>query len=206
MEKCDAIHKLEKNIETLKREIQAIKDMSRIFQDNLEKREIDDVKCLSKITGLPNKFKNFGDLSQCAELKDVLKGAVACEVWARTTGETMGIATLRFDSVKSRQTAQQICKANKLKLEGSDIYMNCIKTPTQEKKDEPLVTAHRELKKAWEGTKDSLKMRLKERAIEVQGVTIVSQKEGELTINWRIPKEEAVTEEKVRAALPKSNS
>jgi hypothetical protein len=49
-------------------------------------------------------------------------------------------------------------------------------------------------------------MRLKERAIEVQGVTIVSQKEGELTINWRIPKEEAVTEEKVRAALPKSNS
>ncbi len=50
MEKCDAIHKLEKNIETLKREIQAIKDMSRICQDNLEKREIDDVKCLSKIT------------------------------------------------------------------------------------------------------------------------------------------------------------
>ena len=93
-----------------------------------------------------------------------------------------------------------------MKLEGSDIYMNCITTPTQEKKDEPLVTAHRELKKAWEGTKDSLKMRLKERAIEVQGVTIVSQKEGELTINWRIPKEEAVTEEKVRAALPKSNS
>ena len=33
MEKCDATHELEKNIETSKREIQAIKDMSHIFQE-----------------------------------------------------------------------------------------------------------------------------------------------------------------------------
>ena len=138
-------------------------------------------------------------------VEDVLRGAVACAAWARNIGKRWALlhSGLTLSGVGKRQ---QICKANKLKFEGSDIYMNCIKTPTQEKKDEPLVTAHRELKKAWEGTKDSLKMRLKERAIEVQGVKIVSQKEGELTINWRIPKEEAVTEEKVRAALAKSNS
>ncbi len=33
MEKCDATHELEKNIETSKREIQVIKDMSHIFQE-----------------------------------------------------------------------------------------------------------------------------------------------------------------------------
>ncbi len=48
-------------------------------------------------------------------------------------------------------------------------------------------------------------MRLKERAIEVQGIKIVTQKEGELKINWRIPQEEVIDEEKVRVALAKSN-
>ncbi len=53
MEKCDAIHELEKNIETSKREIQAIKDMSHIFQELGEEGNIDDVKCLSKSLDCP---------------------------------------------------------------------------------------------------------------------------------------------------------
>ena len=93
-----------------------------------------------------------------------------------------------------------------MNVEGQAIFMNSIKTPTQEKKDEPLVKAFGELKKSWQGTKESLKIKLKDRAIEVQGVKIVTQREGELQIVWRIPREEVVDEERVRIAIAKKNA
>ena len=51
-----------------------------------------------------------------------------------------------------------------------------------------------------------MKIKLKDRAIEVQGVKIVTQREGELQIVWRIPKEEVVDEERVRIAIAKKNA